>query len=141
MNPTPAPVGVIPPRTYDTPALMVKRYWHRHPHRAFALMRAMMAANPAEYENPWPLLKSRGRSVKTPDGKWEFKITSKAPQYRNPPRPFEIDIDHTIPLYRVFRDFSHLPPHRLINFWGPNNLRAVNNAAHRVKNANEARSR
>lgn len=52
-----------------------------------------------------------------------------------------VDIDHMIPLYRVYRDFGHLDPDELVGFWGPANLRAVDPVAHKEKCAFEARER
>lgn len=52
-----------------------------------------------------------------------------------------IDIDHIIPLYRVYRDYSHLQPEQLVQFWGPRNLRAISNKSHKKKNIFEAAER
>ena len=51
------------------------------------------------------------------------------------------DIDHIIPLYRVYRDFGHIPVLDLIEFWGPGNLRAITQDAHKNKNRYEAGER
>lgn len=53
----------------------------------------------------------------------------------------QYQIDHIIPLYRVYRDFGHIPVLELIEFWGPNNLRAITTEAHKDKNRYEARER
>lgn len=53
----------------------------------------------------------------------------------------KIDMDHTIPLYRVFRDYGHLPIEKIMQFWGPRNLRAVKNSQHKIKNKYEAKER
>lgn len=50
-------------------------------------------------------------------------------------------IDHNYPLYKVYRNFSHLPIDQLLGFWGPGNLRAVNDGPHKRKSAAEARER
>lgn len=206
----PPPVGVIPDRSYDTPSLRVQRYWYRHPFRAFYLMRALMRENPRPFSREWPEMKSNGKTIKTPSGRWEFKISKERPQFRKPPQPYlggcpmcggvrynlgwhsdwdgkgkskqgwwhqscssayrlmtspaefsqvfydrqggfcaltndplsdSYDIDHIIPLYRVFRDFGHLEQDELIGFWGPGNLRAITKEAHKRKNAYEAAER
>lgn len=59
------------------------------------------------------------------------------------PLPYSahIDVDHDVPLFRVARDHAEEPWFELIRFWGFGNLRAITNAAHRAKNAEEAKER
>ena len=46
-----------------------------------------------------------------------------------------------MPLFRVAREHAGEPWHELIRFWMTGNLRAITNAAHVAKNAEEARER
>lgn len=200
-------VKVIPERTFDTPALRVDRYWHRHPLRAFNLMRALMRSNPKPYESDWPQIVTPSKWCKVE--KRHIHGLPKA-KFRIPPQPYkygcpmcgltrynlgwhtdwnglgmsdrgywhkacaaafgmmqapsnysnffkerqnglcaitqdplndDCDIDHIIPLYRVYRDFGHLPIDQIVGFWGPWNLRAITLDAHKVKNAYEAKER
>ena len=50
-------------------------------------------------------------------------------------------IDHRVPLFRVWRDHRHLPWPDLLAFWGLPNLQAINRAAHVEKCAREAGER
>jgi len=206
--PQPPAVKTIPDKKCDTPSLRVDRYWHRHPVRAFALMRALMRSNPKPYENEWP--KFVAPSKWCPVERKRIYGTEK-PKFRIPPQPYkygcpmcgltrynlgwhsdwdgqgmsdrgywhkacgaafgmmqapnsynkffkerqnglcaitgeklvsnEYNIDHMIPLYRVYRDFGHLPLDEIIGFWGPKNLRAISLEAHKVKNKEEAEER
>ena len=52
-----------------------------------------------------------------------------------------IQIDHVIPLYRVYRDYRDYPIKDLLVFWGPDNLRAVTKEAHKIKSKYEAAER
>ncbi len=52
-----------------------------------------------------------------------------------------IDVDHEVPLFRVAREHAGEPWFELIRFWMTGNLRAITNAAHLAKNAEEARQR
>jgi hypothetical protein len=51
------------------------------------------------------------------------------------------EIDHRVPLYRVWRDHRDLPWPDLLRFWGFPNLQAINRAAHCDKSAGEAGER
>ncbi len=51
------------------------------------------------------------------------------------------EVDHRIPLYRVWRDHRDMPWPELLGFWGRPNLQAINRAAHRGKSSAEAGER
>lgn len=51
------------------------------------------------------------------------------------------EVDHTIPLYRVRRDYSHLPWFELLRFWSPENLKVLCSSCHKTKCAAEAQER
>ena len=51
------------------------------------------------------------------------------------------EVDHCVPLYRVWRDHRDEPWPALLRFWGVPNLRLVNRARHVAKGAAEARDR
>lgn len=51
------------------------------------------------------------------------------------------DVDHEVPLFRVARDHADEPWYELLRFWTLPNLRAITNAAHLIKNREEARER
>ena len=51
------------------------------------------------------------------------------------------EVDHRVPLHRVWRDHRDEPWPLLLRFWGRPNLRVVNRSAHASKSASEARSR
>lgn len=50
-------------------------------------------------------------------------------------------VDHRVPLFRVWRDHRHLPWPDLLAFWGGPNLQAINRQAHAAKSAGEAGER
>ncbi len=51
------------------------------------------------------------------------------------------EVDHRVPLFRVWRDHRHLPWPDLLAFWGGPNLQAINRQAHAAKSAGEAGER
>lgn len=51
------------------------------------------------------------------------------------------EVDHCLPLYRVWRDHRHTPWPRLLRFWGWPNLQVINRSAHVEKSATEAEER
>lgn len=51
------------------------------------------------------------------------------------------EVDHRVPLHRVWRDHRDEPWPTLLRFWGRPNLRVVNRSAHASKSAREARNR
>ena len=51
------------------------------------------------------------------------------------------EVDHRLPLYRVWRDHRARPWPELLGYWGWPNLQVVNRPAHRDKNAAEAEER
>jgi len=51
------------------------------------------------------------------------------------------EIDHRIPLYRVWREYRDVPWPRLLSFWGAPNLQVINRETHAAKCATEARDR
>ena len=51
------------------------------------------------------------------------------------------EVDHTIPLYRVWRDHRGTPWPDLLGYWGAGNLSVLSVDAHKAKNAIEARER
>lgn len=53
----------------------------------------------------------------------------------------DVQVDHTIPLYRVRRDFAHEPWHQLLRFWSPENLKVLCSDCHKRKCAQEANER
>lgn len=55
--------------------------------------------------------------------------------------PRDADVDHAVPLYRVWRDERDRPWPVLLAYWGFPNLRAVERASHRAKSAAEAGER
>jgi hypothetical protein len=53
----------------------------------------------------------------------------------------DAEVDHRIPLFRVWRDERDAPWPRLLSFWGLPNLQVVNREVHMRKSADEARER
>jgi hypothetical protein len=51
------------------------------------------------------------------------------------------EVDHRVPLFRVWRDERDAPWPRLLSFWGVPNLQVVNREIHVRKSAEEARER
>jgi hypothetical protein len=51
------------------------------------------------------------------------------------------EIDHRVPLFRVWSDLRHTPWPALLDFWGLPNLQAINRDAHAAKCADEAHER
>ena len=51
------------------------------------------------------------------------------------------EVDHRVPLFRVWRDHRHTPWPRLLAFWGVPNLQVINRSAHAEKCALEAGER
>jgi hypothetical protein len=51
------------------------------------------------------------------------------------------EVDHRLPLYRVWRDHRDLPWPQLLRFWGVQNLQVINRPAHVDKCAEEAGER
>ena len=51
------------------------------------------------------------------------------------------EVDHRVPLFRVWREHRDTPWPKLLDFWGLPNLQAINRAAHAEKCATEARNR
>jgi hypothetical protein len=51
------------------------------------------------------------------------------------------EVDHRLPLFRVWRDHRDAPWPDLLRFWGLPNLQAINRDAHAVKSSGEARQR
>jgi len=51
------------------------------------------------------------------------------------------EVDHTVPLFRVWREHRETAWPELLAYWGVPNLRVINRAAHAAKCAAEARSR
>jgi hypothetical protein len=51
------------------------------------------------------------------------------------------EVDHRIPLFRVWKDYRDTRWPKLLDFWGLPNLQAINRDAHAVKSALEARDR
>ena len=51
------------------------------------------------------------------------------------------EVDHRVPLFRVWREYRDLPWPKLLDFWGLRNLQVINRDVHVAKCANEARDR
>jgi len=51
------------------------------------------------------------------------------------------EVDHRLPLFKVWREHRDAPWPRLLSFWGLPNLQVINREAHVAKCADEARSR
>jgi hypothetical protein len=51
------------------------------------------------------------------------------------------EVDHRVPLYRVWREHRDLGWPALLDFWGMPNLQVINRDAHAAKCATEARER
>jgi hypothetical protein len=53
----------------------------------------------------------------------------------------DAEVDHRVPLFRVWSEQRDLPWPKLVNFWGLPNLQVINRDAHAAKCAIEARDR
>jgi hypothetical protein len=53
----------------------------------------------------------------------------------------DAEVDHRIPLFRVWREARETPWPHLLAYWGSPNLQVINGGAHRLKCAAEARER
>jgi hypothetical protein len=53
----------------------------------------------------------------------------------------DAEVDHRVPLFRVWRDHRDVPWPKLLDFWGLPNLQVVNRNAHVTKSVLEARDR
>lgn len=51
------------------------------------------------------------------------------------------EVDHRVPLFRVWREHRDTPWPRLLDFWGAPNLQMINREVHVAKCADEAKSR
>ena len=51
------------------------------------------------------------------------------------------EVDHAVPLHRVWREHRDMPWPELLGFWGRPNLRTINREAHVLKSSAEARER
>jgi hypothetical protein len=51
------------------------------------------------------------------------------------------EVDHRIPLFRVWKEYRDTPWPKLLDFWGSPNLQVINRDAHVAKSALEARDR
>jgi hypothetical protein len=51
------------------------------------------------------------------------------------------EVDHRVPLFRVWSQHRETPWPALLDYWGLPNLRLINRDVHVVKNASEARDR
>jgi hypothetical protein len=51
------------------------------------------------------------------------------------------EVDHWVPLFRVWSEYRDAPWPKLLGYWGLPNLQVINRDAHAVKCANEARDR
>jgi hypothetical protein len=51
------------------------------------------------------------------------------------------EVDHRVPLYRVWNEYRGLPWPQLLHYWGLPNLQVINRDAHVLKCADEARDR
>ena len=51
------------------------------------------------------------------------------------------EVDHRVPLFRVWRDHRDTPWPALLAFWGAPNLQVINRSAHAEKCAREADER
>jgi len=51
------------------------------------------------------------------------------------------EVDHRIPLFRVWKEYRDTPWPKLLDFWGLPNLQVINRDAHAAKSAFEARGR
>ena len=51
------------------------------------------------------------------------------------------EVDHKLPLFKLWREHRDMPWPRLLGFWGLPNLQVINRDAHAQKCAEEARSR
>jgi hypothetical protein len=51
------------------------------------------------------------------------------------------EVDHRVPLYRVWSEYRETPWPHMLRFWGLPNLQVINREAHVQKNADEARDR
>lgn len=53
----------------------------------------------------------------------------------------DAEVDHRVPLFRVWREHRHLSWPDLLDFWGAGNLQVINRSAHADKCAREAGTR
>jgi hypothetical protein len=51
------------------------------------------------------------------------------------------EVDHRVPLFRVWSEYHDLPWPKLLDFWALPNLQVINRDVHAAKCANEARER
>jgi hypothetical protein len=121
----------IPP----TPRLAIDSYWRAHPIRADRLARALATRSGA------------------PNGWWEFwnAPSGEAPLLRRLQARRcgqtgrrlwkNAEVDHRIPLFRVWKEYRYTPWPKLLDFWGLPNLQVINRDAHAAKSALEARDR
>lgn len=72
--------------------------------------------------NPWP---DRWKSFRPQTHAWKLLP--------------DVEVDHFVPLWKVARMIVSWP--RVLNYWGPENLRAVTSTAHKAKSRQEAGER
>jgi hypothetical protein len=53
----------------------------------------------------------------------------------------DAEVDHRMPLHRVWSEYRNVPWPALLNYWGLPNLQIINRQAHTLKSAEEARHR
>ena len=135
-----------------TPRLAINSYWRAHPVRADRLARALAAAG-------WHVDLWNAGANKNANWHcacviaWEFWIapSGEAPllrrlqarRCRQTGRRLwkSAEVDHRIPLFRVWKEYRDTPWPKLLDFWGLPNLQIINRDAHSAKSALEARRR
>jgi hypothetical protein len=55
--------------------------------------------------------------------------------------PIITEVDHRIPLFRVWREYRDAPWPELLRYWGVPNLQVINREAHVAKRSTAARNR
>ena len=98
-----------------------KGYWHKSCAAAHGMMQ-----NPIDY---WRFFHARQGGVCSLSGEPLGESRE------------NIEIDHFVPLYQVYRDYREYDISDLLVFWGPENLRAVTKSAHKIKSKHEAAER
>lgn len=107
-------------KDWDGSGICQKGYWHAACGTAYRLMR-----NPFDY---WKYFYDRQNGI--------CSLSGESLGEKN-----NIQIDHFVPLYKVYRDYRDYPIEDIMVFWGPDNLRAVTKKAHKIKSKFESAER
>jgi hypothetical protein len=136
----------VPP----TPRLAIDSYWAAHPIRADRLARALAARSGAPSSWNWSLGNDRKKGLpatfRIPPAPYRERAYAPACKRVAAAKPADVfgraaEVDHRVPLFRVWNECRDDPWPKLLDYWGLPNLQVINRDVHTAKCATEARDR